>query len=120
MLGVSRNGHWTDWLIFFLEMTLLSCRSAIDTARSLIAIRNQFRAQITGVGGSARFTALSDHLFVRPVISIPDAAAVMDVSYPAAQNAVRRLVELAILREFDSPIRPKLFVCDRVIKAIES
>ena len=120
MLDVSRNGDWTNWLRFFLEIVANSARNATRTIDRLDALRRDYANRISQSGGSARFTTVAEQLFAKPVISIPQVAQIMGVTYPAAQNAVRRLSELGILEEIPSSTQPKRFVAWEVIHASES
>lgn len=110
MLGVSREGKWTDWISFFLEMVTNSCRSACRTLLDLEALRRDFKERVTTAGGSARDVANLDDLFVSPVVSIPQIAERRGVTYPAAKAAVDRLVSLDILTEIETTSNPKLFI----------
>jgi Fic family protein len=115
MLGVSRSGAWTAWIIFFLEAVIAACAKSADTIGRLLALRDRFRQQIAETGGSARYSIISDRLFSTPVISAPEAATLLQVSYPAAQNALTRLEKLGILTELTYTSHPKRFIATSVL-----
>lgn len=119
MLEVSRDGKWTEWLLFFLEMVVKACKSASETLARLEAMRRKFRQDISETGGSARYLTLIDELFVSPVVSIPDVAKKLSVTYPAAKNAVDRLIDLRILDELDMQTHPRHFISWPVIDLSE-
>ena len=117
MLDVSKTGNWTGWIQYFLEVITASCNSTISTIDELLELRNYFRLETAQHGGSAKLTILTDELFTHPIISIPQAAEIMELTYPSAQNAVNKLVELDILHEIPATNHPRLFICTRVVNA---
>lgn len=116
MLGVSRHGAWSAWIVFFLEAVTAACAKSADTIGRLLALRDRFRQQIAESGGSARYSIISDRLFSTPVISAPEAATLLQVSYPAAQNALTRLEKLGILTELTYTSHPKRFIATSVLE----
>ena len=120
MLEVSRSGAWTPWLRFFLDVVARSARGATRTIDRLESLRKDFADRISSAGGSARYITVADRLFSTPVITIPRVATIMGVTYPAAQNAVRRLVELGILEELEGSSQPRRFIAWKVIEASEA
>lgn len=115
MLAVSKQGHWTAWLVFFLNAVISACSKTAETIGRLVALKNEFRQKIAISGGSARYAVIADRLFASPVISAPEAAEFLAVSYPAAQNALGRLVELGILSELQYTSHPKRYICTPVL-----
>ncbi len=127
LLNVSKTGDWTTWIEFFLQLIVASCEKASETIAELERLRNEYRRRISTGRMSARLLMLADHLFMTPVITIPRAAELLGVTYPAAKNAIERLIELEILEElflaslhvFDDPTNlphhPKRFICRAVV-----
>jgi Fic family protein len=111
MLAVSRDGDWTAWIRFFLEMITNSCRAAEATLVALETMRQDFRQRISEVRSSARLMTIVDELFVSPATSVPRIAEKLGITYPAARGAVDRLIEFGILDEVDYTSNPKLFIC---------
>ncbi len=110
MLGVSRDGAWTAWISFFLEMVVTSCRAANQTIVRLERMRGEFREKIAGGKGSARYMTLVDQLFVSPVTTIPKVVDLLGITYPAAKNAVERLMQFGILDDVSGTSNPKRFI----------
>jgi Fic family protein len=115
MLDVSRRGEWTLWIVFFLDAVTAACEKAAGTIAQLAALRSEFRERIANARGSARYAIISDRLFSTPVISAPEAATLLKVSYPAAQNALLRLVRLGILSELQYTSHPRRYICTPVL-----
>ncbi|MGB8816397.1 MAG: Fic family protein [Rhizobiaceae bacterium] len=119
MLDVSKNGNWTDWILFFLEMTKNSCQGAIETIKSLEKLRIEFKDKLASSGSSARYLAIADDLFLTPVTSIPKVAETCKVTYPSAKAAVERFKELGILTEIETSSNPRLYISWPVVHLSE-
>lgn len=119
MLAVSKNGDWNQWINFFLLAIIEACENANDTIERLIQLRDKFRSQMADSGMSARNLTLADQLFVSPVMSVPDAAHYMGVTYAAAKNTVERLTEIGILEELDFTSQPRQYLCVEVLRATD-
>ena len=104
MLGVSRSGNWTEWLLFFLEMVIRSCQSASATLVALQKLRDDFHQKIKEDRSSTRFMTIVDELFVTPVISIPQVVKKLSVTYPAAKYAVDRLRALNVGQHIEEDV----------------
>lgn len=111
MLDVSQRGNWAEWIKFYLDVVCTACRYTLDTLGQLEALRLQFRESISSAGGSARYVTIADELFLSPIITIPRIASRLSITYPAAKNAVDRLVGLGILSELAGYTNPKRFIC---------
>ena len=116
MLAVSRRGEWTPWLNFFLDAVTAACAKSADTIGRLLKLRDMFRRRIAESGGSARYSLIADRLFFSPVTSAPETAALLQVSYPAAQNALVRLEQLGIVSSLDYTSHPKRYISTPVLE----
>lgn len=115
MLDVSRYGRWTEWIVFFLDAVSNACQRSAETIERLLTLRAEFRQKIADSGGSARYAIIADRLFASPVISAPEAAALLQVSFPAAQNALSKLEKLGILTGLEYTSHPKRFISTSVL-----
>ncbi|MCG6113730.1 MAG: Fic family protein [Mesorhizobium sp.] len=116
MLAVSKKGAWTEWLVFFLDAVTAACGKSAETIGRLLTLRDQFRQKIAESGGSARYAVVADRLFFSPVTSAPEAAALLQVSFPAAQNALARLEKLGIVSSLSYTSHPKRYISTPVLE----
>lgn len=119
MLDVSKNGNWTRWILFFLDIVQQSCENTIHTIEKLISLNDKFRDSLISINASAKLQNLCDQLFDKPVIDIPTAAKLMETTYPTAASGIQKLVELEILEEIDGTHHPKQFICLEVVAATD-
>lgn len=118
MYDVSRRGTWTEWIAFFLDVVAEASRSAIATADTLLDLQKDYRSRASGAGRSSNLLTIVDHLFVRHAVTIPSVAALLGVTYRAAQLNVETLVQLGILSEFRGLSNPKFFMANGIRDAI--
>lgn len=98
---VRDRGDWEAWLAFFLRGVASVSREATETARRILALREDHRAAVTsGLGRAAgNGHRVLEHLYQRPIMSVADVQSLTDGTYTAANNIVSRLVALGILVE---------------------
>ena len=107
---VRLTGDWERWCEFFLEGVTATATQAADDARKILDLLEHDRARIARIGRAAP-SALKVHayLFAKPYLSIPKAATELGISVPAATTAVRKLVELDVLRPTTAQARNRIF-----------
>lgn len=116
MYEVSRCGDWERWVSFFLDAIRESSNETIETITHLIDLKEDFRARARQAGRSADLQTITDSLFERPSISVPEAAAMCGVTYAAAARSVGKLVDAGILSEWSIEAIPKRFLAREVIR----
>ncbi len=113
---VRRRGDWETWLSFYLDGVAETAEGAVETARRLLALRDEDQAKIQQLGRRAN-SALRIHqaLGQRPIGSIRTLAARAGISFPAASSGVKALEDLAIVRELTDKKRNRLFGYERYL-----
>ena len=109
--AVRDTGDWEGWLSFFLRGVSEVSAEATDTARRILALREDHRSAIAAHLGR---TAGNGHrvleaLFDRPIVSVGDVQSMIDVTYPVANKLVGRLADLGILEEITGHARNRRF-----------
>jgi Fic family protein len=120
LLHVSTHGDWLGWIEFFVKGLRVAADQSLAKINELVQFRAEYQNVLRTAQSSALRLKLADQLFVRPVITIPQAARIMDVTYPAAKSSVEKLVDLGILTEFRSNQTPAHFVADAILKAVNA
>jgi Fic family protein len=118
LYAVSKRGAWSDWAAFFLRGVATQARDAVDRARRLQDLQREWREELGRRRAGASAIRLMESLFEAPVLSIPDAQRTLELSYPAAQANVQRLVDAGILRPLGDATYGRRFVADGVLRAI--
>lgn len=109
--AVRDSGDWEGWLAFFLRGVASVSREATETARRILALREDHRAKVTaGLGRAAgNGHKVLEHLYQRPIVAVADVQALTATTYTAANNLVSRLVALGIVVEATGYRRNRLF-----------
>ena len=108
---VRDNGDWEDWLSFFLRGVIEVAAEAADTARKVLALREQHRADITSTLGRSAGSGhkVLESLFDHPIVAVKNVVSLTGTTYAAANTLVGRLVELGILVEMTGYARNRRF-----------
>ncbi|HEX6984350.1 MAG TPA: Fic family protein [Planctomycetaceae bacterium] len=119
MWEISRSGAWEPWLAFFLRGVDVEAQDATGRARSLLALREQYRNRLQSDKAASSLLTLIDRLFEWPVLSVNDARDRLGMSYEGARKNVDKLVEHGILVEVTGNYRNRLYLA-RPITALMS
>lgn len=116
LLEVNEEGEWNEWLEFFLQGIKEQADEAFSRAKLLLHLREQYQKEYEGARPSVR--ALLMEIFTEPVFTISRAAEMIDMSYPAARNAINELEGDGVLRERTGKERYQEFQADEVLDVL--
>ena len=89
LTAVRTDGDWEGWLKFFLVGVHEVSRSATDTARSILTLRDEQRQTIVAkLGGRTMGVRLLDLLYENPIVSVRFVAEKLGCSYVAANKLI--------------------------------
>ncbi|NUQ37778.1 MAG: Fic family protein [Caldilineales bacterium] len=118
LLAVSERGAWREWLLFFLRGVTEQAQDASIKAKGLQDLHEDWRKRLAVLGRSNLPLRLTDHLFARPVITIPQAQQVLKVTYLSAQRAIERLVEAGVLTQLGESSYGRTYVAGEILSII--
>jgi len=109
--AVRDAGDWEGWLTFFLQGVAEVSAQATETARRILALRENHRALIAQYFGRASGNGhrLLEWLYERPIVSVNEVQDLIGTSYPAANALVSRMEDHGILREITGHRRNRRF-----------
>lgn len=119
LLAVSRKGDWINWLIFFLRGVSDQSRDAIDRITRLMALWSRYRDQFKEARSSVLLLRLVDTLVESPVITVPKAAKILNVTHRSASLNIGKLIDAGILREATGRARHRIYIADEIFKVVE-
>ena len=119
LLAVSTHGDWAGWISFFLEVVERQALDAMRRAERLRTLRDDYRARVATARSSGLLGTLVDALFRSPALTIPQARALLGVTYRSAALGVGKLVEAGILEEVGHRARNRVFLATDVVRAVE-
>lgn len=109
--AIRDHGHWEQWLAFFLRGVASVSREATETARRILALREEHRAAVTTHLGRAAGNGhrVLETLYQRPIVSVAEVQELTGTTFTAANNLVARLAKLGILQEATGYKRNRVF-----------
>ena len=112
LLQANRDaGMLEDWLKFFLRGIAEVSNEATETARRIVAMREEHRNVVNSQFGQGAANALLvlETLFAKPIVSVKDVASATALTYPAANALTERLCEYGMLEEMTGKKRNRRF-----------
>lgn len=100
------------------EGVIEQSQDAAARAKRLQDLQQKWRAGLAQGRASALLPKLADSLFASPILTIPQAQRLLDVTYHSAQRNVEKLVEAGILRPVGESAGGKAFVADEILGII--
>ena len=102
---------WEGWLEFFVQGVLSVSREATETARQIIALKEDHRQRITeGLGRAAgNGHRILEYLYERPILDVAKIEQLLDVTYAGANSLVSRLTDMGLLQEITGQRRNRVF-----------
>jgi Fic family protein len=116
--AVRDEGDWEGWLSFFLRGVVEVSAQATETARQILALRERHRSLITDHFGRAAGHGhrVLEALYKRPIVAVEDVRKLTGTTYPAANQLVKRFVDLKMLREITGHARHRRFQYDPYVR----
>jgi len=116
--SVRDNGDWEAWLAFFLRGVATVSEQATETARRILALREQHRTIITDHFGRAAGNGhrVLESLYRRPIVSVKQVREMTRTTSPAANELVRRFVDHRILVEITGFARNRRYRYDDYVR----
>jgi len=118
--AVRREGDWEGWLKFFLRGVYEVSRSATNTARAILQLREEHRQRIAEPGGGGSFARLLDYLFEQPIVSVRMVEKKLGCAYVTAGKLVDQLVRLGLLKEITGRQRNRRYRYEPYLALFES
>ncbi len=116
--AIRDEGDWERWLVFFLRGVTEVSAEATETARRILALREEHRTAITSELGRAAGNGhkVLETLFDRPIVSVSGVRKVIGTTYAAANTLVARMAALGILVEITGYVRNRRFRYDPYVR----
>lgn len=108
---VRDEGDWESWIKFFLKGIATVSNEATETARTIVSLRERHRHIVTTTFGRAAGNGLQvlESLYERPFIHVGGVQQRLGITYPPANELVRRFVDAGILQEVTGQERYRVF-----------
>jgi Fic family protein len=119
LLEVSATGSWDKWVQFFCAAIHSEALEVIARVDRLLALRTEFRRELDTARAKGVSLRIADDLIGYPMVTATLASDLYGVTYQAANTAIRRLVDLGILRQRTQGRYDRIFSSDAVLIALD-
>ncbi len=105
------EGDWEGWLEFFLQGVAEVSGEATETARKILALRENHRTAIADNLGRAAGNGhrVLEMLYRTPIINVKSVSDITKTSFAAANELVKKLVGIGVLEEMTGQRRNRSF-----------
>lgn len=119
--AVRDAGDWEGWLAFFLRGVVEVSREAAATAHAVLEMRETYRRAIGEQLGRAAGNGhrVMDKLFDHPIVTVATVRGWLGITPAGANNLVRRLMGVGLLREITGYKRNRRFRFDPYLRLFE-
>ena len=107
LTAVRKNGDWEGWTKFFLRGIEQTALDAVETAKKVIAFREQAIRTASLLGSTE--LKLTEFLFRHPLTDIQTAQKQLGVSYNTSAGAIAKLESANLVRETTGKQRNRIF-----------
>ncbi|RJR37183.1 MAG: Fic family protein [Deltaproteobacteria bacterium] len=118
LLAVSEKGAWSEWVRFFLEGVAEQARDAGARAKRLQDLQGEWRERLARNRSPGLLFRLADSLFEAPILTIPQARRLLEISYPSAKATVEKLKTAEILQQVGESPAGKIYAASEILKII--
>jgi Fic family protein len=108
--AVRAQGDWEGWTRFFLECVDEAAQDGEGVARKLFELTSLHRAKLLREGSvTVASLRLFEQLPTHPIMTLPRAISMLDVSKPTTTKAIAKLHAAGILRETTGKKRDRMY-----------
>lgn len=109
--NVRDKGEWEEWLKFFLRGVAEVANQATETAKKIVALREDHRRLIADRFGNhgGKAVRLLERLYEKPTVNVNDVAELLSISFPNANELVRKFQRNKLLIELTGQARNRIF-----------
>lgn len=119
LTGLDRQGDWTGFLRFFLGVLSQAAWETLRLGEALAALPDAWSGALSGARGHASSRRLAAVLPFAPVLTVPGAKARLDVSFPAANQALLDLEKRGLVREVSGQRRGRVYAAQTVLDLLD-
>ncbi len=119
LLELSQKGDFDRWVSFFAEAIIGQVELEIRRIQELHEFREKLIQKLTATKERGVVLQLADGLIANPVLTPKQVAIAYGVTTPPAISAIKKLVDLGVLREITGKRYNRMYVCLEVMKILD-
>lgn len=118
LFEVSVTGDFEPWIQFICAAATAQAKEAVDRIRTLVELKKRLLATLYSAKSSGVTLRIAEDLIGYPMLTITWASKRYGVTYQAASNAVNKLVELGLLRQWGEGNYGRMFINDEALQVL--
>lgn len=118
LLGISQEGDWDAWLIYFVRGVATQSKIAEETGHKILDLQKEYRQRLQKESVSTPVFQLADMLFLNPFVSLPGISNYLKITWPTAKASVDRLVKFGILQEVSGRKRSRIYCAKELLNIL--
>ena len=118
LLGVTAEGEWEEWLVYFLKGVELQSEDAVERIQRLDALLERWKDELTGERSRLPERAL-DLFFENPFWTVGGVAERLGSAFTTAQRAIDRLEAIGVLARVGERRRNRVYCADAILDVLE-
>lgn len=119
LLAVSQTGDYDRWVRFFVEALRVQADDTLTRVEQLLAYQDHIRSLIRETPLRGVAAQIAEDLVGQPIVTPTWASRIHRVTYPAANAAVGRLVEVGLLKEMTGRNYDRVFAAAEILDILE-
>jgi len=118
LLNISQTGAWRDWVLFFLRATTAQAQDTSMRIKRIQDLQQTWHGRLIGSHATHSVFRLADFLFEAPIITVPSAQKVLDMTYHGAERCVNKLIQLGMLSPLDDRRYGRTYLSKEILETI--
>jgi Fic family protein len=119
LLSTSLTGDFDPWVEFFAQAVLDQAQDAVKRITRLNEIRDGMLDRLRADRAKGVVLEIAQDLIGYPIITPTQAASMHHVTYPPANEAIKRLEALGFLKELTGRTYGRTYACETVLRALD-
>jgi Fic family protein len=119
LMAVSQRSAWREWLVFFLRGVEEQAEDAVDRAKQLQDLQNEWRHILQEKHATSLMFSAVDLFFEQPYFSPNFLRNRLKITHQAAMKTLNRLESLNIIRELSGRSRNRLYCALEIMRIVE-
>lgn len=111
LFAVSTQGDWSGWIRLCLRATISEAKNTLSRIDRLLALKSEYEERLAKEPrSSVRLQQIVVSLLSSPLTTIPTLSKQFNVTFPTAQQDVKKLISLGILSESSRSSKPQYYI----------
>lgn len=113
---VREKNDMLRWVKFFLKGVVETSKKGVETFQHLLSLRNDCESKLVNLGRRAENgRKLLLYLYSHPVLTVANVQRLLDMDHKPANNLVRAMIDIDILKQVPDRQRNRLFYFERYL-----